>query len=159
MVAGGQSRRPGGGACDLLLGATGRDAPRRRRARAGPAPRRRLMPAKRRVLIVTGSYAPAMIADMHGAGHLAWHLPALGWEVDILCPDTSYQPPSCLDHEGAAFFAPDTPVHRAPQRMGALFRTLGIGSIGVRAALPAWRTGQRLWRDRRYDLVTFSPAQ
>src|SRR5260370_5944668 len=126
MVAGGQSRRPGGGACDLLLGATGRDAPRRRRARAGPAPRRRLMPAKRRVLIVTGSYAPAMIADMHRARHLAWHLPALGWEVDILCRGTTYQPPSWLDHDGAAFFAPVTPGDRAPQRMGAPVQTWGI---------------------------------
>ena len=28
-----------------------------------------------------------MIADMHRARQLAWELPQLGWEVEILSPD------------------------------------------------------------------------
>src|SRR5438876_9325579 len=96
----------------------------------------------RRILIVTGSYAPAMIADMHRARQLAWHLPQLGWEVEILCPDETYQPRSCLDDDSAAFFAADIPVHYVPQRLAWLFRTLGIGSIGMRAILPSWRAGR-----------------
>ncbi len=48
-----------------------------------------------RVLIVTSTYAPAMIADMHRARHLAWELPKLGWQVEILAPDVSFQPASC----------------------------------------------------------------
>src|SRR6266545_8328460 len=114
---------------------------------------------KRRVLIVTGSYAPTMIADMHRARQLAWHLPELGWEVDLLCPDESYQPRSCLDPDSAAFFAADTAVHRVPQRMGWLFRALGVGGIGMRAVLPVWRAGQELLRQRQYDLVYISTAQ
>ncbi len=116
------------------------------------------MPAKRRVLIVTGSYAPAMIADMHRVRQLAWHLPALGWDVDIFCPDESYQPRACLDHDSAAFFA-DTPIRHVPARMEWLFRALGVGSIGIRAALPALSEGSELIRQRRYDLVYFSTAQ
>ncbi len=113
----------------------------------------------RRVLIVAGSYAPTMIADMHRARHLAWHLPPLGWEVEILCPDETYQPPSCLDEDSAAFFPPDTPVHCVPQRLAPLFRALGIGGIGTRALLPALRAGRGLLRKRRYDLVYISTAQ
>ena len=59
----------------------------------------------RRVLIVTNAYAPAMIADMQRARHLAWELPKLGWEVEILAPDAAFQPPSCLDPDSAEFFA------------------------------------------------------
>ena len=100
----------------------------------------------RRVLIVTGSYAPTMIADMHRARQLAWVLPKLGWEVEIFCPDDTYQPRSCLDGDSAAFFAPNTPVHRVPKTLAWIFQPLGIGSIGMRAVVPAWRAGQRLHR-------------
>jgi glycosyltransferase involved in cell wall biosynthesis len=114
---------------------------------------------KRRVLIVTGSYAPAMVADMHRARQLAWHLPALAWNVDILCPDETYQPPASLDQDSAEFFAPDIPVHSVPQSFSSIFRGLGIGSIGPRAILPMLRAGQRLLRTRRYDLVYVTTAQ
>ncbi len=40
-----------------------------------------------------------------------------------------------------------------------LFRALGVGSIGIRAALPALSEGSKLIRQRRYDLVYFSTAQ
>jgi glycosyltransferase involved in cell wall biosynthesis len=113
----------------------------------------------RRVLIVTGSYAPTMIADMHRARQLAWCLPALGWNVEILCPNESFQPSSCLDDDSAAFFAADTPVHGVPEHLAWLFHALNIGSIGMRAILPVWRAGQRLLGKKRYDLVYISTAQ
>src|SRR5262249_43814591 len=113
----------------------------------------------RRVLIVVGSYAPTMIADMHRARQLAWHLPALGWDVEIFCPDESYQPSSCLDGDSAAFFASGTLVHRIPQRLAWLFRVLSAGGIGTRAILPALPSGHNLLRQRRYDLVYISTAQ
>jgi hypothetical protein len=113
----------------------------------------------RRVLVVVGSYAPAMIADMHRARQLAWELPAQGWDIEILCADESYQPRSCLDPDGAAFFAPGIPVHRVPQRFGFAFRVAGIGGIGPRALLPMWQAGRRLLRERRFDLVYISTSQ
>ena len=60
----------------------------------------------RRVLIVTSSYAPTMIADMQRVRQLAWELPKLGWEVEVLCPSTEYQPATCVDEDSAAFFSP-----------------------------------------------------
>ena len=113
----------------------------------------------RRVLLVTGSYAPTMIADMQRARQLAWQLPEAGWEVEILCPGIGYQPPSCNDADSAEFFSPAAKVHAVPQRAGALFRVLGIGSIGLRALLPLYFAGCKLLAARRFDLVYFSTAQ
>jgi hypothetical protein len=113
----------------------------------------------RRVLLVTGSYAPTMIADMQRARQLAWQLPEAGWEVEILCPGIGYQPPSCNDADSAEFFSPAAKVHAVGQRAGALFRLFGVGSIGLRALVPLYFAGCKLLAARRFDLVYFSTAQ
>ncbi len=113
----------------------------------------------RRVLIVTSSYAPAMIADMQRARQLAWELPALGWEVEVLTPDESFQIPSCLDKDSAGFFNPRTPTTKVPQARSWLFRALGMGSIGWRALRPMRRSGEQLLSRGRFDLVFFSTTQ
>ncbi len=111
---------------------------------------------RRRVLIVVSSYAPTMIADMHRARHLAWELPRLGWDVEILAPDSSYQQAICLDEDSAAFFEPSTSAHYVPAFMPGLFRRIGLWSIGWRALAPLWRAGRRLLRQRHFDVVYLS---
>ena len=113
----------------------------------------------RRVLLVTSSYAPTMIADMQRARQLAWQLPEAGWGVEILCPDIDYQPPSCNDADSAEFFSPAAKVHAVPQRAAAFFRFFGIGNIGLRALVPLYFAGRKLLAARRFDLVYFSTAQ
>jgi hypothetical protein len=113
----------------------------------------------RRVLLVTGSYAPTMIADMQRARQLAWQLPEAGWEVEILCPGIGYQPPSCNDADSAKFFSPAAKVHAVPQRATALFRLFGIGNIGLRALVPLYLAGCKLLAAGRFDLTYFSTAQ
>jgi glycosyltransferase involved in cell wall biosynthesis len=115
--------------------------------------------AARRVLIVTGSFAPTMIADMQRARQLAWQLPAAGWQVEILCPGIGYQPSVCNDADSAEFFSLGTKVHALPQRAAAVFRFFGIGSIGLRALAPMYFAGGRLLAAGRFDLVYFSTAQ
>jgi len=115
--------------------------------------------ARRRVLIVTGSYAPTMIADMHRARQLAWSLPKCGWDVEILCPDRSYQPASCNDSDSAGFFAPDVTVHQVAPTFTRLLDWLGVGSIGLRALAPLYFAGRKLLTERRFDLVYVSTAQ
>jgi hypothetical protein len=112
-----------------------------------------------RVLIVTSTYAPAMIADMHRARHLAWELPKLGWQVEILAPDACYQPASCRDDDSAAFFAPRVRAHHVAEFLPRLFRTIGLGNIGWRALLPMARRGLQLLASKRFDLVYISTAQ
>jgi hypothetical protein len=113
----------------------------------------------RRVLLVTSSYAPTMIADMQRARQLGWELPETGWEVEILSPGIGYQPPSCNDSDSAEFFSPTAKVHAVPQRAAAFFRFFGIGNIGLRALLPLYFAGRNLLAARRFDLVYFSTAQ
>jgi glycosyltransferase involved in cell wall biosynthesis len=112
----------------------------------------------RRVLIVTNAYAPAMIADMQRARQLAWELPKLGWDVEILAPDSTFQPPSCLDRDSTEFFAPHTPVHFVKDALPNVFCAVRLHSVGWRAFLPLLRKGSSLLRTGRYDLVYLSTA-
>ncbi len=100
-----------------------------------------------------------MIADMHRARHLAWELPAHGWDVEVLSPDESYQTPSCLDEDSAGFFAPGTPVAAAPESRPWLYRALGMRSIGWRSMRAMRRAGDRLLARGRFDLVYISTTQ
>ena len=112
----------------------------------------------RRVLIVTSSYAPTMIADMQRARQLAWELPKLGWDVEVLSPSTEYQPATCIDKDSAGFFSPHSKAHCVPEMWPGLFRIAGVGTIGWRALLPLWFAGKRLLRQRHFDLVYISTA-
>lgn len=111
---------------------------------------------RRRVLIVVSSFAPAMTADMQRARQLCWELPALGWDVEIVTPDESYQNPLCVDPDSQQFFAPHIAMHELPAFAPALFRMAGIGTIGWRALVPLFRKGLKLLRSGRFDLVYFS---
>ena len=113
----------------------------------------------RRILIVTSSYAPTMIADMQRARQLAWELPELGWSVTILSPSIQYQAPACVDEDSALFFPANAQVTLAPEFARTLFRFARIGNIGWRALWPMWKAGKRLLRQNRFDLVYFSTAQ
>lgn len=113
----------------------------------------------RRVLIVTSSYAPTMIADMQRVRQLAWELPKVGWEVEVLSPSTEYQPATCVDEDSAGFFSPHSPAHYVPEMWPGLFRIAGVGNIGWRALLPLWSAGKQLLQQKHFDLVYISTAQ
>lgn len=90
---------------------------------------------------------------------LAWELPASGWEVEILSPDESYQNPSFIEPESGPLFPPDGVVHHVKGWREALFRKLGMRSIGWRSLVPMYHAGLKLLRSKRYDLVYFSTTQ
>jgi hypothetical protein len=114
---------------------------------------------KRRVLIVTSTYMPAMAADMHRARLLAWELPKLGWDVEILSPDVTFQPASWIDSDSAPLFAPDIPTHSVSAFCSTCFRLLGIGNIGWRAIFPLFWAGLKLLKRRHFDVIYISTAQ
>jgi hypothetical protein len=107
----------------------------------------------RRVLIVTSSYAPTAIADMHRARHLAWELPSHGWDVEVLFPDQSFQRPEFTEPGASWLFAPQTSLHPVPQAGAALFSLAGMRSIGWRALWPLHHAGAHLLRSGRFDIV------
>jgi len=100
-----------------------------------------------------------MIADMQRARQLAWELPKLGWEVEVLSPSTEYQPATCVDEDSAAFFSPHSHVHCVARMWPGMFKIARIGNIGWRAVLPLWSAGKRLLRQKHFDLIYISTAQ
>jgi len=117
------------------------------------------MTRRKTVLVVTSSYAPAMMADMHRARQLAWELPVHGWNVEVLAPDAWYQFANSLDRDSDAFFCPSTPVHYAPPPGPILRRLIRSSTIGWRALVPLDAAAGRLFGKRKYDLVYFSTTQ
>jgi len=112
----------------------------------------------RRVLIVTSSYAPTMIADMQRVRQLAWELPKLGWEVEILSPSTEYQQATCVDEDSAVFFSSSSKLHYVPELLPGVFKIAGVGNIGWRALLSLRSAGRRLLRQKHFDLIYISTA-
>ncbi|MBV9971195.1 MAG: glycosyltransferase, partial [Xanthobacteraceae bacterium] len=86
-------------------------------------------------------------------------MPKLGWQAEILAPGASYQPASCRDDDGAAFFAPDVQAHHVGEILPKVFRAAGLGTIGWRALLPMARRGAKLLASKQFDLVYISTAQ
>ena len=114
---------------------------------------------RKRVLIVVGGFCPAMLPDMQRARILCHELPALGWDVEILTPDASFQRAWYISPGDAVFFDADTPVHRAGKWMSSLFQAARISSIGWRSFWPMFRLGSGLLKTQRFDLVYFSTTQ
>lgn len=112
----------------------------------------------RRVLIVTSSYSPTTIADLHRARHLAWELPELGWTVEILCPNREFQREEYFELNSESFFSPTTVVHAVAPVANRLFHLLKVGGIGWRSLLPIYRKGSELLKTGRFDVVYFSTA-
>jgi glycosyltransferase involved in cell wall biosynthesis len=112
----------------------------------------------KRVLLVTSSYAPTMIADMHRVRHLAWELPKLGWETEVLFPGAQFQRSEYLEPDSLPLFNPATPCHEVAPDDLWFFRPLKIRSIGWRALRPLGAAGDELMKRRRFDLVYISSA-
>lgn len=111
-----------------------------------------------RVLLVTSAYTPTAIADMHRARHLAWELPRLGWDVEVLAPNIDFQRAEYTEPGAGWLFAPGTPAHGAAPVAAAIFRLAKMRSIGWRAWWPLYRTGLALLGTRRFDLVYITTA-
>jgi hypothetical protein len=111
---------------------------------------------RRRVLIVVSSYRPAMLADMQRARALAWELPALGWDVEILTPAPGEVRQDAIEPDADGFFAKDTPVHEVRAWFAPVFRLFTSRSGSWRMALPMFWRGRRLLASGRFDLVYFT---
>lgn len=98
------------------------------------------------------------MADMQRARMLAEELVRQGWKVEVLHPDTSYQPP--YSHEpGSDSFFPQICQNEVGPWMKEMFQAVGSRSIGIRAGVPLARKGLELLQSRKFDVVYFSTAQ
>jgi hypothetical protein len=108
------------------------------------------------VLIVVSSYRPAMLADMQRARALAWELPTLGWDVEILTPVPSQIRPDAIEPDTDGFFADGTPVHEVRAWLSPLFRLFTSRTGSWRMVLPMFWRGRSLLASGRFDLIYFT---
>jgi hypothetical protein len=108
------------------------------------------------VLIVASAYRPAIIADMHRARMLAWEMPKIGWDVEVLAPRATEVRQDVVEPDPDPFFAPDTPVHEVGSIARGVFEMLGSRTHAWRTLWPIRRFGGELLRSKRYDLVYFT---
>lgn len=113
---------------------------------------------RRRVLIVTSTWQPAMIADMQRARMMCAPLRDFGWEAEVLAPDLSHQPPQCIEADAQRFFDNATVFNAAAPAAESLWDAFGSSTIGLRAAWPVARAGRSLIKRQRFDLVFFTTA-
>lgn len=112
----------------------------------------------KRVLIVAPHFAPVSAPDGQRARMLAPHLPEFGWTPDILTVDSAAAD-APLESELLATLPPDLPVTRVSAWPTRTTRPFGLGNIAWRAWPALRRTGERLLRPGRFDLVYFSTTQ
>lgn len=110
----------------------------------------------KKVLIAVSSYQPAMIADMHRARMLAWELPKLGWNVEILTPAATEIRQDVIEAGSAPFFAPDTVVHEVGSFARPVFEAFGSRTHSWRTLLPFYFKGRKVLALGKFDLIYFS---
>ena len=111
---------------------------------------------RRRVLIVVSSYRPMMLADMQRARMLAWELPKLGWDVEVLAPKPKHVRQDAREPNPDGFFCPGVSVHEFCSLGRWLFGLFGSYSLGWSTLWPLYQRGNALLSENGVDLVYFS---
>ena len=105
----------------------------------------------KRVIIVAPSYAPSSNPPTHRVRFFARHLPAFGWEPEVLTVDGRfYEEPADAEIDR---LLPPVRVTRVGALSPRWTRKLGIGDLGMRGYFHLKRELRRMIAERRPDLV------
>jgi hypothetical protein len=108
--------------------------------------------ARKRVLMVTPHFPPDTMAGTHRVRLLAPYLPEFGWDPVVLTVDPlRYEQP--IDPDLAALVPRDLRVLRCRAWSPGWTRRIGIGDLGLRAFVPAWRLAASIMRRERFDAL------
>jgi hypothetical protein len=113
---------------------------------------------RRRVLIVSPSFPPMNTPDLQRARMSLPYYRENGWDPVVLAVEPDQQDAS-REEALLATLPSDVPVHRCSATPLKLSRAIGLGNLGLRAWLPLARTGARLIRREKIDLVFFTNTQ
>ena len=109
--------------------------------------------AVRRLLVISPHFPPDTSAGAHRARVIVPYLEGCGWEPTVLTVDPEgYE--CALDTDLAARVPACVRVERVPIRPAAQTRRLGVGDLGLRAAVPLYRAARRMRADAIY-LTTY----
>lgn len=84
------------------------------------------------------------------------HLGAFGWEAEVLAVDPR---DATAPLDPLLEIPSSVPVHRVRAIPRTLGRLVGFGSLGLRARRALGQAGDRLLRERKFDLVFFTTTQ
>jgi Glycosyl transferase 4-like domain len=106
----------------------------------------------KRVLIVGADFAPSSYPPALRIRYFAQHLKEFGWEPVILTTDPRYYETD-VDQENEKLLPADLEVIRTRAIPASLTRKFGFGDLGLRSLWHHWRAMNRIFRERRVDLV------
>ena len=112
----------------------------------------------RRVLMVCPRFAPSSAPDMHRVRLALPWLPEFGWSATVLCVDPQFVPVP-QDPLLVAGIPDDVTIHRTKAIPLKWTRRLGFGSLTVRSLRYLRAEGDKLLRQKSFDLVYFSTTE
>ncbi|MGZ5581624.1 MAG: glycosyltransferase [Usitatibacter sp.] len=86
---------------------------------------------------------------------LCYDLPGCGWDVEILSPSPGFRSGASIERRSEVL-RPQVPIHEAAPRGTWLFDLVRSRSLGWRSLLSMYKTGTRVLRARKFDLVYIS---
>jgi len=109
----------------------------------------------KKVLIISPNFPPVNAADMHRVRQSLLYFREMGWEATVIAVRPGFvemsQDPLLLET-----IPPDTPIIRVKAFPARITRKFGLGNLGYRTLWFCARTGNRLIRKHRFDLIYFS---
>jgi len=113
----------------------------------------------RHALIVSPHFPPVNAPDHQRVRMSLPYLRKFGWEATILTVVPGAVEGAALDPLLEQTIPPDVEVIRVSAVPASLSRKLGLGNLALRALPYLARSGSKLLRSRRFDLVYFSTTQ
>lgn len=112
----------------------------------------------KKLLIISPYFPPSNMADMHRIRMSLGFFRDYGWEPEVVCVDPAHsdskKDPLLLESIPA-----DVPVHYVGALDKRYTSKLGLGSIALRSLPFFFRMGNKLLKQKSFDLVYFSTTQ
>ncbi|MEI6946648.1 glycosyltransferase [Paraflavisolibacter sp. H34] len=112
----------------------------------------------KRVLIISPYFPPTNAADMHRVRMSLPYFKEYGWEAEVVTVHPSFSD-MAVDPLLEQSLPGDVPVHYVSALSKKWTSRLGLGSIALRSLWFFRKTGNRLLRQKKFDLVYFSTTQ
>jgi hypothetical protein len=109
----------------------------------------------KKVLIISPNFPPINAADMHRVRQSLVYFPEMGWEATVVAVE-----PEFVEMSQDPLLMESLPETSAIKRIRAFntryTRKIGLGNLGYRSLWFYLKTGNKLIRKNRYDLIYFS---
>jgi hypothetical protein len=110
----------------------------------------------KRVLIISPNFPPVNSADMHRIRQSLPYFKELGWEPVVITVDEAYIEAYSLDPILMHTIPAEIEVHKVKAFNVNITRKIGLGSLSIRSYYHFQKAGDRLLKERKFDLVYFS---